>query len=170
MALNTLISAPSQGYQSYLLHRWKEQVAIGWRASLQNVSTHECHYFANTATLLSFLSSRLGQALFELDTQDFEAYRQASHKTPVFQPISKRVIKHPLFQPNSKGEACVSVDRSIFNVPPEAASPGFIPAKDPFGNFTISLAGCFHEKPKSSKDACICNPGGCHACRGCIGR
>ena len=94
MALNTIISAPSQGYQSYLLRLWKEGEPVGWRASLQNVSTHECHYFANMTNLLSFLSSRIGQALFELDTQDFEPYRKASRKTPVFQPISQRVIKN----------------------------------------------------------------------------
>jgi hypothetical protein len=105
MALNNLHSAPTQGYQSYLLRLWKEGEPTGWRASLQNVTTQECHYFASMANLLSFLSSQLGQALFELDTHDFEPYRQASRKTPVFQPISQRVIKTPLSQPNSKGEA-----------------------------------------------------------------
>ena len=105
MALNTTCSATSQGYQSYLLRLWKEDEPVGWRASLQNVTTHECHYFASMHNLLSFISSQLGQAIFELDAQEFENYRQASRKTPVFQPISQRVIKNPLSQPHSKGEA-----------------------------------------------------------------
>lgn len=89
VALNTLINATSQGYQSYLLRLWKEDEPVGWRASLQNVSTQECHYFANMTNLLSFLYNQVGQAIVETDSPAYEAYRKASHKTPVFQTLSK---------------------------------------------------------------------------------
>ena len=90
VALNTLINpAPTRDYQSYLLRMWKEGEPVGWRASLQNVSTQECHYFANMTNLLSFLYNQVGQAIVEFDSQAYAPYRQASRKTPVFQPTMK---------------------------------------------------------------------------------
>ena len=90
VALNTLINAaPTRDYQSYLLRMWKEEEPVGWRASLQNVSTQECHYFDNMTNLLSFLYNQVGQAIVEFDSQAYAPYRKASRKTPVFQPTMK---------------------------------------------------------------------------------
>lgn len=89
MAFNTLINTPSQGYQSYLLRMWKEGEPNGWRASLENVTTRECHNFASMTNLLSFLYNQVGQAMVEFEDQAYAPYRKASHKTPVFQTLSK---------------------------------------------------------------------------------
>jgi hypothetical protein len=97
MKINTFLKPRTEGYQSYLLRLWKEQNTPGWRASLQDVATHECHNFSNLSNLLSFIYSQVGQAVVEIEPEVYEAYRQASEKTPVFQPISKRVIKNPVF-------------------------------------------------------------------------
>ena len=90
MALNTLINpTPTRDYQSYLLRMWKEADSAGWRASLQDVCTQECHYFASKANLLSFLSNQVGQAIIEVDQHAHAPYSQASPKMPVFQPLMK---------------------------------------------------------------------------------
>lgn len=97
MKIDTFLKPRTEGYQSYLLRLWKEQNTPGWRASLQDVATHECHNFANLTNLLSFIYGQVGQAVVEIEPEVYQAYRQPSHKTPVFQPISKRVIKNPVF-------------------------------------------------------------------------
>jgi hypothetical protein len=97
MKIDTAPQPRTEGYQSYLLRLWKDQNAPGWRASLQDVTTHECHNFANLSTLLSFIFGQVGQAILEDQPEIYEPYRQAGRKTPVFQPISKRVIKNPVF-------------------------------------------------------------------------
>lgn len=85
MTFQTSLVTLSQNHQSYLLRLWKEGEPVSWRASLHNVNTQECHHFANMNHLLSFLSTQLGQAIIELDNREFEPYRRASQKTPVFQ-------------------------------------------------------------------------------------
>lgn len=42
-------------YQSYLLRLWRESINGEWRASLQNVSTGQCRYFASLSQLCNFL-------------------------------------------------------------------------------------------------------------------
>lgn len=88
MAFDTLLTAPSQDYQSYLLRLWKEQDTAGWRASLENVTTHERHYFPNVSTLFSFLYGQVDQAMSENESGQYEPYRKKSKTTPVFQNYS----------------------------------------------------------------------------------
>ena len=94
---NASLKPRTQGYQSYLLRLWKEDNTPGWRASLQDVATHERHNFANLSNLLSFIYSQLDQAIVEIEPEVYKPYRQAGERTPVFQPISKRAIKNPVF-------------------------------------------------------------------------
>ena len=47
-------------YQSYLLRIWQEGDAGTWRASLTDISTRECHAFANANKLFSFLHEQMG--------------------------------------------------------------------------------------------------------------
>lgn len=42
-------------YQSYLLRLWRESINGEWRASLQNVTTGQCRYFASLPQLCAFL-------------------------------------------------------------------------------------------------------------------
>jgi hypothetical protein len=48
-------------YQSYLLRLWRESTNGEWRASLQNVSTGQCRYFASLPQLCSFLEETTRQ-------------------------------------------------------------------------------------------------------------
>ena len=98
MTIDTFLKPSTEGYQSYLLRLWKEQNSLGWRASLQDVSTHECHNFANLANLLAFIYDQVGQAIVEIEPEIYEPYRQASPKTPVFEASARRAIKNPIFQ------------------------------------------------------------------------
>ncbi len=50
-------------YQSYLLRLWRESINGEWRASLQNVSTGQCRYFASLSQLCNFLEETTRQPL-----------------------------------------------------------------------------------------------------------
>ncbi|MCJ7703028.1 MAG: hypothetical protein MUO62_15710 [Anaerolineales bacterium] len=88
MDLNIRLDTCPDTYQSYLLRMWKERNTGGWRASLENVSTHECHSFADVSTLFSFLFGQVDQAIMAFDPREYEPYRQKSQQTPVFQHYS----------------------------------------------------------------------------------
>lgn len=52
------MKADSIHYQSYLLRLWRETPPGEWRASLQDVSTGNCHYFATLELLFTYLQQR----------------------------------------------------------------------------------------------------------------
>jgi hypothetical protein len=49
----------SENYQAYLLRLWRESPSEPWRASLENVTTHEQKRFADAARLLAYLAELL---------------------------------------------------------------------------------------------------------------
>jgi hypothetical protein len=70
-------------YQSYLLRIWQEQDFGTWRASLTNISTRECHAFANMTTLYSFLHE---QTVLCADLNKKEIQRKSSGILNIFEP------------------------------------------------------------------------------------
>ena len=89
----TIQQPRTEGYQSYLLRLWKDENAPGWRASLQDVRTNECHNFANVSHLLTFIYGQVGQAIADIEPEIYAPYRQASQKTPVFNKLSMLTIE-----------------------------------------------------------------------------
>jgi hypothetical protein len=68
-------------YQSYLLRIWQEQDFGIWRASLTNISTHECHAFSNITTLYTFLHE---QTIPPAELNKYKDYQRKSNPTPGF--------------------------------------------------------------------------------------
>jgi hypothetical protein len=49
-------------YRSYLIRFWKEHAESDWRASIQDIGSGECKYFARLSELLQFLEQALDNA------------------------------------------------------------------------------------------------------------
>jgi hypothetical protein len=52
------MSSSRTAYQSYLLRLWCETEKGDWRASLENVISHECHNFPDMLSLYAFLNKQ----------------------------------------------------------------------------------------------------------------
>lgn len=48
-------------YHSFLLRIWRDDFESDWRASLQDVKTGDCHYFASLEALTRFLALKTGE-------------------------------------------------------------------------------------------------------------
>jgi hypothetical protein len=73
-------------YQSYLLRLWCEADGNEWRASLENVITHECHKFPSISALFEFLNEHTGKQIVKIKID-----RSSETQTPVFYEYSEEV-------------------------------------------------------------------------------
>jgi hypothetical protein len=78
------MKSSSTKYQSYLLRLWCEKDGAGWRASLENVTTHECHNFPDMVSLFSFLNQQTVQSTASVDPDQLAAHRARETQTPLF--------------------------------------------------------------------------------------
>ena len=62
-------------YQSFLLRLWCEKEGADWRASLENIVTHECHNFANLYSLFNFLSEMSGETNIRIEIEELAVQR-----------------------------------------------------------------------------------------------
>jgi len=81
-------------YQSYLLRLWCEVDSNEWRASLENVVTHECHHFPNMGALYEFLNEHTGQQLTECGPGKTSLDRSSETQTPVFYEYSEEEVRY----------------------------------------------------------------------------
>ena len=70
-------------YQSYLLRLWCEKDGADWRATLENVTTHESHNFANLISLFEFLHGQTLQST-SINPNDLAIQQTSETQTPVF--------------------------------------------------------------------------------------
>jgi hypothetical protein len=49
-------------YHSFLLRLWRDDFEGDWRASLQDVKTGDCHYFASMDAMITFLASTTSES------------------------------------------------------------------------------------------------------------
>jgi hypothetical protein len=81
-------------YQSYLLRLWCEVDSNEWRASLENVVTHECHNFPNIVALFGFLNEHTGQQRMEYGREKKSFDRSSETQTPVFYEYSEEEVQY----------------------------------------------------------------------------
>ena len=84
----------STAYQSYLLRLWCEADNEEWRASLENVVTHECHNFPNMNALFEFLNEHTGQSLTRFSPGKIKIDRSSETLTPVFYEYSEEEVQY----------------------------------------------------------------------------
>jgi hypothetical protein len=71
-------------YQSYLLRLWCEKDGAGWRATLENVATHESHSFSNLLTLFEFLNLQTLQSTSGMDLDSLTSQLTNETQTPIY--------------------------------------------------------------------------------------
>jgi hypothetical protein len=71
-------------YQSYLLRLWCEKDGADWRATLENVATHECHNFSNLISLFEFLHNQTVQVTSSLSLDELIAKQTRETRTPIY--------------------------------------------------------------------------------------
>jgi hypothetical protein len=71
-------------YQSYLLRLWCEKDGAGWRATLENVATHESHSFPNLMSLFEFLNIQTLQSTAGMDLDNAARHPSRETQTPIF--------------------------------------------------------------------------------------
>jgi hypothetical protein len=76
-------------YQSYLLRLWCESDGDEWRASLENVVTHECHHFSSINALFEYLNEHTGQQIVKIKID-----RSSETQTPVFYEYSEEEVQY----------------------------------------------------------------------------
>jgi hypothetical protein len=81
-------------YQSYLLRLWCEADGDEWRASLENVVTHECHNFPNMSALFEFLNEHTGQQFLKFGPGKIKIDRSSETQTPVFYEYSEEEVQY----------------------------------------------------------------------------
>ena len=63
-------------YHSFLLRMWRDDFEGDWRASLQDVKSGECHYFASLEAMINFLISKTGEAYPQLTNFQEHAFQE----------------------------------------------------------------------------------------------
>ena len=81
-------------YQSFLLRLWCEVDGGEWRASLENVVTHECHNFPNITSLFEFLNEHTEQSLTIYSRHKIKFDRSSETQTPVFQEYTEEEAQY----------------------------------------------------------------------------
>jgi len=89
---NPLLAPRTASYQSFLLRLWKENDSEELRASLENVTTHECHYFANMSALISFIYGQFGQTTTEVDAARLGLYNPTDDNPTAVQKPQEREV------------------------------------------------------------------------------
>ena len=74
----------STAYQSYLLRLWREKDGADWRATLENVTSHECHNFPNLMLLFEFLHNQTGQFTSSITLDDLIKNLDRETRTPIY--------------------------------------------------------------------------------------
>jgi len=71
-------------YQSYLLRLWCEKDGGDWRATLENVATHESRNFPNLISLFEFLHDQTGQSTSSIALDDLITQQARETRTPIY--------------------------------------------------------------------------------------
>lgn len=87
------MKSSNTAYQSYLLRLWCEADNEEWRASLENVVTHECHNFPSMNALFEFLDEQTGQSLLRFSPK-IKIDRSSETLTPVFYEYSEEEVQY----------------------------------------------------------------------------
>lgn len=69
------MKVPPTTYESYLLRLWCEKDGADWRASLENIVTHECHHFANLYSLFKFINEMTGETNIKIEIENLAVQR-----------------------------------------------------------------------------------------------
>ena len=78
------MKSSNTAYQSYLLRLWCEKDGAGWRATLENVATHESHSFPNLITLFEFLNLQTLQSTAGMDLDHLTGQLSSETQTPIY--------------------------------------------------------------------------------------
>ena len=80
-------------YQSYLLRLWCEAEKGTWRASLENVISHDCQNFSDLHSLYAYINQQTTGSPSRINPQNLAGHRTKETQTPIINHYSDKEVK-----------------------------------------------------------------------------